>query len=114
MKVVNTVKLKEEFDYESLCRKLETQVDHLSAEVDRQQKLRENEKNQMKKLLEEFENSSAKAEKSFAVSSEVFISVMLILLLHALKFSSLHEPILEGYSTCDLRFLCRVLNIMSG
>lgn len=71
MKVVNTVKLKEEFDYESLCRKLETQVDHLSAEVDRQQKLRENEKNEMKKLLEEFENSSAKAEKSFAVSSEL-------------------------------------------
>lgn len=78
MKVVNTVKLKEEFDYESLCRKLETQVDHLSAEVERQQKLRENDKNQMKKLLEEFENSSAKAEKSFAVSSEVFISVMLL------------------------------------
>ncbi|KAH6838263.1 Armadillo/beta-catenin repeat family protein / kinesin motor family protein [Perilla frutescens var. hirtella] len=70
MKVVNTVKLKEEFDYESLCRKLETQVDHLSAEVDRHQKLRETDKNEMRKLLEEFEKSSAEAQKSFVVSSE--------------------------------------------
>ncbi|KAK6136196.1 hypothetical protein DH2020_030087 [Rehmannia glutinosa] len=71
MKVVNMVKLKEEFDYESLCRKLETQVDHLSAEVDRQQKLRDNDKNEMKKLLENFENSSAEAEKRFVVRSEL-------------------------------------------
>lgn len=78
MKVVNTVKLKEEFDYESLCRKLEIQVDHLSADIDRQQKLRENEKNELKKLLEEFGNSSAEAEKKFAVRSEVVISVMFI------------------------------------
>jgi hypothetical protein len=43
MKIVNMVKLKEEFDYESLCRKLETQVDHLTAEVERQNKLRNSE-----------------------------------------------------------------------
>ncbi|KAL0317341.1 UNVERIFIED_CONTAM: Kinesin-like protein KIN-UC [Sesamum angustifolium] len=71
MKVVNTVKVKEEFDYESLCRKLETQVDHLTVEIDRQQKLRENEKNEMKKLLEEFENSTAEAEKRFVARSEL-------------------------------------------
>ncbi|KAK6156341.1 hypothetical protein DH2020_010589 [Rehmannia glutinosa] len=71
MKVVNMVKLKEEFDYESLCRKLETQIDHLSAEVDRQQKLRDNDKNEMKKLLENFENSSVEAEKRFVVRSEL-------------------------------------------
>jgi len=33
------VKLKEEFDYESLCRKLETQVDHLTVEIEREKKL---------------------------------------------------------------------------
>lgn len=77
MKVVNMVKLKEEFDYESLCRKLEIQVDHLSAEVDRQQKLRENDKNELKKLLEEFENSSAEAGRRFTATSEVFVSVIL-------------------------------------
>ncbi|KAL0322043.1 UNVERIFIED_CONTAM: Kinesin-like protein KIN-UC [Sesamum calycinum] len=71
MKVVNTVKVKEEFDYESLCRKLETQVDHLTVEIDRQQKLKENEKNEMKKLLEEFENSTAEAEKRFVARSEL-------------------------------------------
>ncbi|KAL0303386.1 UNVERIFIED_CONTAM: Kinesin-like protein KIN-UC [Sesamum radiatum] len=71
MKVVNMVKVKEEFDYESLCRKLETQVDHLTVEIDRQQKLRENEKNEMKKLLEGFENSTAQAEKRFVARSEL-------------------------------------------
>ncbi|XP_047966592.1 kinesin-like protein KIN-UC [Salvia hispanica] len=71
MKVVNTVKLKEEFDYESLCRKLETQVDYLSADIDRQQRLRENETNELKKLLKEFENSSAEAEKKFSVRAEL-------------------------------------------
>jgi kinesin family protein 5 len=35
------VKLKEEFDHESLCRKLEAQVDHLTAEIEREKKLRE-------------------------------------------------------------------------
>lgn len=77
MKVVNNVKLKEEFDYESLCRKLETQVDHLFAEVDRQQKFRQNEKIEMKKMLEEFENSSAEAEKRIVARSEVFVSIKL-------------------------------------
>ncbi|KAL0401793.1 UNVERIFIED_CONTAM: Kinesin-like protein KIN-UC [Sesamum latifolium] len=71
MKVVNMVKVKEEFDYESLCRKLETQVDHLTVEIDRQQKLRENEKTEMKKLLEGFENSTAEAEKRFVARSEL-------------------------------------------
>ncbi|KAG8501918.1 hypothetical protein CXB51_004693 [Gossypium anomalum] len=42
---------KEEFDYESLCRKLEAQVDLLTAEIDRQQKLRQSEKSGDKKTL---------------------------------------------------------------
>ncbi|KAL3649635.1 hypothetical protein CASFOL_006038 [Castilleja foliolosa] len=71
MKVVNMVKLKEQFDYKSLCRKLETQVDHLSAEIDRQQKLREDEKNETNKFLEELKNSSAEAEKRFVARSEL-------------------------------------------
>ncbi|KAK2634074.1 hypothetical protein Ddye_028866 [Dipteronia dyeriana] len=57
MKIVNMVKLKEEFDYESLCRKLETQVDHLTAEIERQQKLRENDKYKLEKRLRECQNS---------------------------------------------------------
>ncbi|TXG49466.1 hypothetical protein EZV62_025341 [Acer yangbiense] len=57
MKIVNMVKLKEEFDYESLCRKLETQVDHLTAEIERKQKLRENDKQELEKRLRECQNS---------------------------------------------------------
>ncbi|XP_024013548.1 kinesin-like protein KIN-UC isoform X2 [Eutrema salsugineum] len=70
MKIVNMVKLKEEFDYESLCRKLETQVDHLTAEVERQNKLRNSEKHELEKRLRECENSFAEAEKNAITRSK--------------------------------------------
>ncbi|CAK9159670.1 unnamed protein product [Ilex paraguariensis] len=70
MKVVNMVKLKEEFDYESLCRKLEDQIDHLTIELDRQQKLRENDKNKMERKLKECQTSFAETEKSLSDRSE--------------------------------------------
>ncbi|ANM64396.1 Armadillo/beta-catenin repeat family protein / kinesin motor family protein [Arabidopsis thaliana] len=70
MKIVNMVKLKEEFDYESLCRKLETQVDHLTAEVERQNKLRNSEKHELEKRLRECENSFAEAEKNAVTRSK--------------------------------------------
>lgn len=66
MKVVNTVKLKEEVDYESLCRKLEYHVDYLTSETDRQQKLREVEREQMEKKLKEQEALIVETEKKFA------------------------------------------------
>lgn len=69
MKVVNMVKLKEEFDYESLCRKLENQVDNLTAELDRQQKLRDTDKFEMEKNLRECQNSFSEAEKTLIASS---------------------------------------------
>ncbi|KAL1212571.1 Kinesin-like protein KIN-UC [Cardamine amara subsp. amara] len=72
MKIVNMVKLKEEFDYESLCRKLETQVDQLTAEVERQNKLRNSEKHELEKRLRECEISLAEAEKN-AVSRSKFL-----------------------------------------
>lgn len=114
MKVVNTVKLKEEFDYESLCRKLETQVDHLSAEVDRQQKLKENEKTEVKKLLEDFENSYAEAQKNFSVRSEVFISKLHLVLLEPSVYILLNchqcmSRYIKGYST----LVCTVFFIFS-
>ncbi|XP_058083017.1 kinesin-like protein KIN-UA isoform X2 [Magnolia sinica] len=70
MKVVNTIRLKEEFDYESQCRKLECHVDYLTAEIERQQKLRETDKEEMEKKVEECQNSLVEAEKSFAAKSE--------------------------------------------
>lgn len=119
MKVVNTVKLKEEFDYERLCRKLETQVDHLSAEVDRQQKLKENETNELKKLVEEFENSYAEAQKNFSVRSEVFIS-KLHLVLHELSVCillSYHHQMsqyVKRYSTSVFPFISCFSSIHRG
>ncbi|KAL5735028.1 hypothetical protein ACOSP7_032889 [Xanthoceras sorbifolium] len=70
MKIVNMVKLKEEFDYESLCRKLETQVDHLTAEIDRQQKLRENDKYKLEKRLTECQNFYDEGKNSLVTRVE--------------------------------------------
>ncbi|CAL5360959.1 unnamed protein product [Camellia sinensis] len=74
MKVVNVLKLKEEFDYESFCRKLENQVEHLTVEIDRQQKLRDNDRVEMEKNIRECQKSFAEAEKSLVTMSEVFSS----------------------------------------
>ncbi|XP_073009098.1 kinesin-like protein KIN-UA [Typha latifolia] len=70
MKIVNTVKLKEEVDYESLYRKVENQVDSLTSELERQQKLRDAEKVQMQKKLKEYEASFAEFEETFSMKSE--------------------------------------------
>lgn len=70
MKIVNMVKLKEEFDYESLCRKLENQVDHLTAEIERQQKLREDDKYELEKRLRERQDSFSEANKVLVTRSE--------------------------------------------
>ncbi|CAN1785574.1 Kinesin-like protein KIN-UC, partial [Linum perenne] len=46
MKIVNMVKLKEEFDYESQSRKLQIQVDQLTAEIEREHKMRVSERHE--------------------------------------------------------------------
>ncbi|KAK9158587.1 hypothetical protein Scep_005161 [Stephania cephalantha] len=70
MTMVNTVKLKEEFDYESLCRKLEQQVDYLTAETERQKKQREDDKEKMERKINECQNSFIEAERNLAARSE--------------------------------------------
>lgn len=57
MKVVNTMKLKEEVDYEILYKKMERDVDQLTSEMERQQKLIQNEKMLLDKKLKESERS---------------------------------------------------------
>nr|XP_023912109.1 kinesin-like protein KIN-UC isoform X3 [Quercus suber] len=71
MKIVNMVKLKEEFDYESLSRKLEGQVDYLTAEIERQQKLRDDGKYKLEKQLRECHDSFAEARKVLVTRSEI-------------------------------------------
>ncbi|KAF3434013.1 hypothetical protein FNV43_RR25116 [Rhamnella rubrinervis] len=70
IKIVNVLKLKEEFDYESLCRKLENQVDFLTAEVERKQKLREDDKHELEKQLRECQESFAEAKSNLITRSE--------------------------------------------
>ncbi|KAK8446765.1 hypothetical protein SEVIR_9G541000v4 [Setaria viridis] len=57
MKVMNTIKLKEEVDYEVLYKKMEREVDQLTSEMERQQKLIKSEKMQLDKKLKESERS---------------------------------------------------------
>uniref|UniRef100_A0A0E0K8W9 Kinesin-like protein n=1 Tax=Oryza punctata TaxID=4537 RepID=A0A0E0K8W9_ORYPU len=57
MKIVNTIRIKEEVDYESLYKKVEREVDHLTSEMERQQKLKNSEKMQLEKKLKESEAS---------------------------------------------------------
>lgn len=79
------MKVKEEFDYERLSRKLESQVDHLTKEIDRQQKLRDNYKNEMEKKIKEFQGSFVEEENRLIARSEVvslilrFLSLLLLL-----------------------------------
>lgn len=61
MRVENMVKLREEFDYKSLCRKLETDLDRLIAENERQTKM----------MLEAEEEMQSKAEEARTLVMEI-------------------------------------------
>ncbi|KAJ4845553.1 hypothetical protein Tsubulata_021534 [Turnera subulata] len=67
MKVENMLKIKEEFDYKSLSRKLEMQVDKLIAENERQQKEFDDE---VEKINLEAQDRIAEMEKNFAEALE--------------------------------------------
>lgn len=69
MKVENMLKIKEEFDYKSLSRKLEVQVDKLIAENERQQKAFEDE---IEKIHLEAQNRISEAERNFGDALEVY------------------------------------------
>lgn len=73
MKVVNMLKLKEEFDYESLCRKLQSEVDHLIVELEKANKFKENECKRMEQIIKENEISLIEAERSFNEKYEVVV-----------------------------------------
>jgi hypothetical protein len=68
MKVENMLKIKEEFDYKSLSRKLEIQLDKLIAENERQQKAFEDD---IEKINLEAQCRIIEAERKFANELEV-------------------------------------------
>ncbi|KAJ4951227.1 hypothetical protein NE237_028059 [Protea cynaroides] len=63
MKVENMVKIKEEFDYKSLSRRLEIQLDKLIAEHERQQKAFEDE---VERITIEAQNRTSEVERNYA------------------------------------------------
>ncbi|KAF5478398.1 hypothetical protein F2P56_004960 [Juglans regia] len=62
MKVENMLKLKEEFDYKSLSRRLDIQLDKLIAEHERQQKAFENE---IERITTEAQNRISEVERNY-------------------------------------------------
>ncbi|XP_074273162.1 kinesin-like protein KIN-UB [Silene latifolia] len=67
MKVENMLKIKEEFDYKSLSKRLEVQLDKLIAEGERRQKAFDDE---VKRLELEAQNHTAEIERKFTVELE--------------------------------------------
>jgi kinesin family protein 5 len=68
MKVENMIKLKEEFDYKSLSRRLDIELDKLIMEHERQQKAFEDE---IERLAIEAQHRISEAERNYADSLEV-------------------------------------------
>lgn len=72
MKVENMLKIKEEFDYKSLSRKLEVQLDKLIAENERQQKAFED---KVEKIDFEAQCRVVEVERNFADALEVCLAI---------------------------------------
>lgn len=68
MKVENMVKLKEEFDYKSLCRRLDIELDKLIAENERQRKYFDDE---IERITAEAQLRVTEAEREYEISLEV-------------------------------------------
>jgi kinesin family protein 5 len=77
MKVENVVWLKEEFDYKSLCRKLETNLDKLIAENERQSQAVIDAEEEMQMKIKDAQKSVMESEKKLATTLEVDITVHL-------------------------------------
>lgn len=65
------LKIKEEFDYKSLSRRLEVQVDKLIVENERQQKAFEDE---VERINVEAQNRISEVERSFTDALEVYLT----------------------------------------
>ncbi|KAH7439666.1 hypothetical protein KP509_04G071600 [Ceratopteris richardii] len=70
MRVENMMKLREEFDYKSLCRKLETDLDRLVAENERQNQAVLDAEEEMEQKIQEAQQSVTEAEKKLATTLE--------------------------------------------
>lgn len=95
------LKIKEEFDYKSLSRKLETQVDKLIAENERQQKAFDDE---VERINQEAQNRIADVESNFAEALEVISTVFMVADYGFFE----HELFIYG-TLIDVASLCYIL-----
>ncbi|KAI8030536.1 Kinesin-like protein KIN-UA [Camellia lanceoleosa] len=72
MKVENMLKIKEEFDYKSLSRRLETQLDKLIVENERQKAFED----EIERVTLEARSHVSKAERNFVDALEVFLGLV--------------------------------------
>lgn len=96
MKVENMLKLKEEFDYKSLARRLDIQLDKLIAEHERQQKAFENE---IERITIEAQNQISETERNYADALEVNACIDII-------FNKSFASRLACLCGCGCIFLC--------
>lgn len=92
MKVENMLKLKEEYDYKSLARRLDTQLDKIIVEHERQQKALQEE---IEKITLEAKIQIAEVERNYADALEVS-SVT------SLNFCKVVVGLQCGYTCCNL------------
>lgn len=78
MKVENMVKLKEEFDYKSLCRRLETELDRLIAENERIMKAREDSEDECARRLDDAQQDVLEAESKLTEALEVGYTYLIL------------------------------------
>lgn len=76
MKVENMVKLKEEFDYKSLCRRLEAELDRMTAENERLVKIREDTEDECARQLDDARQDVYEAESKLAHALEVCLIIL--------------------------------------
>jgi hypothetical protein len=96
MKVENMVKLKEEFDYKSLCRRLDIELDKLIAENERQRKFFDDE---IERIKTEAQCRIAEAERVCKITLEVCFLPLIFLYLCQF-FLLIYEP-LHFYLICQ-------------
>lgn len=75
MKVENMLKIKEEFDYKSLSRRLDIQLDKLIAENERQQKAYEE---QVERIASEAQKHVSDVERKYTDALEVGLSCYIL------------------------------------
>lgn len=78
MKVENMVKLKEEFDYKSLCRRMEAELDRLVAENERQTKARQENDEELDRTVEESRLLVIEAENRLQTALESMMTEKII------------------------------------